>query len=77
MVMCNQNLFPRMPDTSRSGSRSDGLPDGAEMFAAAEQALAKIPEKDLVKLVLTGELFRELTPDVDWMETKLKELIIF
>lgn len=48
-----------------------------EMFAAAEQALAKIPEKDLVKLVLTGELLPELTPDVDWMETKLKEAYYF
>ena len=48
-----------------------------EMVAAAEQALAKIPEKDLVKLVLTGELLPELTPDVDWMETKLKEAYYF
>ena len=59
--------------------------DQVEKFFAEEkpcllytsQALAKIPEKDLVKLVLTGELLPELTPDVDWMETKLKEAYYF
>ena len=48
-----------------------------EMFAAVQQALADIPAKDLVKLVLTGELLPEETPDTDWMETKLRENYYF
>ncbi len=48
-----------------------------EMFTAVQQALADIPAKELVKLVLTGELLPEETPDTDWMETKLKENYYF
>lgn len=48
-----------------------------ETFTAMQQALADIPAKDLVKLVLTGELLPEETPDTDWMETRLKENYYF
>lgn len=44
-----------------------------EMFDQVQQTLAEIPAKDLVKLVLTGELLPEESPDVDWIETKLRD----
>lgn len=54
-----------------------GLLTHEEICRAAECALAGIPGKDLVKIVLTGEAFPETEKDMEWIQSAFADRFYF